>query len=173
MRMNSDVNPVFEEWKSSTGREKEWKYQELVERLRKFATAICWSKLPDHRNEFDPIIGNSIWYAFKYIKGFKAGSKFSTWFYRIVVNECNKFLRDLQKKAEVELVQDLPCEICSIDARIDLINMLDGLDEEDHALFRLVAEGEDFKTIGVRLGITRNAAAVRWSRLKERLRDAE
>src|ERR1700690_4007632 len=172
MQMSSDVNPAFAAWRLSTGREKEWCFQELVRRLEKFATAICWQRLPDHKSEFDGLVNQIVWKAVKKADKFRAEARFSTWFYRIAVNECNKFLINFKRRCETGLEDEMPSRPEGLDARIDLIDLLNGLEGQEHLLFRLVAEGEDFRTIGERLGVSRNAALVRWTRLKERLRDA-
>lgn len=172
MESNFDVNPAFIAWRLSTGRQKEWNLQELVSRLERFATAICWQRLPDHRSEFDPLVNGIVWRAIKKADKFRQEAAFSTWFYKIATNECNRFLRNFKERCETILEEDLPGVPSGIDARIDLMALLDGLEGADHLLFRLVAEGEDFNTIGERLGVSRNAALVRWNRLKGRLRDA-
>lgn len=173
MEINSDVNPAFAAWKSSTGRQKEWNLQILVGRLERFATAICCQRLPDHNREFDALVNGIVWRAIKKAEKFKGKAKFSTWFYRIAINQCNTYLRNFKERCETNLEEEMPSTPLGIDARIDLIALLNGLEGEEHLLFRLVVEGEDFRTIGEQLGITRNAALVRWNRLKERLRDAE
>jgi RNA polymerase sigma factor (sigma-70 family) len=172
MQSNFDVNPTYNAWRLSTGREKEWNFQELIQRMERFATAICWQRLPDHRDDFPALVNGIVWRAVKKADGFKRKAQFSTWFYRIAVNECNKYLRNFKERYETSLEEEMPTTPQGLDARIDLIALLNGLEGEDHILFRLVAEGEDFKTIGERLGLSRNAALVRWTRLKGRLRDA-
>jgi RNA polymerase sigma factor (sigma-70 family) len=172
MESSSDVNPAFAAWKSCQGREKEWALQELVRRLEKFASRICWQRLPDHKDDFGGLVNGIVWRAIKKAEQFRGRARFSTWFYRIVVNECNKYLRNYKERCETSLEEEMPTVATGIDARIDLIALLDRLKREDHILFRLVAEGEDFNTIGERLGINRNAALVRWNRLKRKIRDA-
>ena len=122
--------------------------------------------------DFDPLVNEIVWIAIRKADKFRAESRFSTWFYRIAVNECNKFLRNFKERCEAGLEEETPAIVDPIDMRIDLIALLNSLEGDEHRLFRLVAEGEDFNTIGSQLGISRNAALVRWNRLKGRLRDA-
>lgn len=167
-----DVNPAYQLWKSSMGPAKVCAFDALIVKLERYAKAICWQRLPDHVGEFDSIVGDAVWHATKYIEGFAGKSRFSTWFYQIVTNECNKFLGRRKDLREVELFDNLPARNI-LDARLDVISLLDQLEGPDHQLLRMVAEGLDFKTIGKSFGVSQNAATVRWNRLKERLKNAK
>jgi RNA polymerase sigma-70 factor (ECF subfamily) len=171
--MDYDVNPAFSAWHVAKDNElKERALQILIERMEKFARAICWQRIPEYQADFDPLINGIVWRAIRKADSFKRRSKFSTWFCRIVINECNKFLRSRKESREVELEEEMPTKLEAIDARLDLLAMLDSLEGEDHQLLRLQMEGLDFQETGERLEISRNAALVRWNRLKGRLRDA-
>lgn len=172
MERVSDVNPAFAAWKLSTGREKEWALTVLIERLERFATAICWRRLPDHKSDFEPLVNDIVWRAINHADGFEGEANFSTWYYRIIINECNRFLRKYKTRLEVSLEDAIPIQEPKLDARIDLIALLDRLEPQDHLLLRLIAEGQDFAIIGKIMGISRNTAIVRWHRLRRRLRDA-
>lgn len=174
MQKDLDINPAFSEWKLSTGPEKEQAFQELIRRLTRYITAICWQRLPDFNNELPALTNGIVWRVTKHLDRYKGERecKFSTWVYYIVRNECNRFLRNQKRQSEMELVEEIPVPSVNTDARIDLIALLDTLRGQDHILFRLVAEGIDFRGIGEVLGITQGAALVRWNRLKKRLRDA-
>jgi RNA polymerase sigma-70 factor (ECF subfamily) len=167
-----DVNPAYAEWKSSVGRAKEWALQVLIQRLERYAKAICWQRLPDHKDDFDQLANGIVWRALDKAEGFRGESQFATWFYRIAINECNRYLRNYKQRLETSLEEEMVVEPKGLDARLDLIALLNDLHGDDHKLLRLVAEGQDFNTISEALGVSRNAAIVRWSRLKERLRDA-
>jgi len=172
MQKDFDVNPAHEAWKSSTESEKEQSLQILIRRMERFATAICCQKLSDHSEEFGPLVNGIVWRAVKHMDKFQEGSKFSTWFYRIAANECNRFLRNIKERCETSLEEEMPTNQAGLDARVDLIALLDGLEGEEHLLFKMVAEGQDFNAIAEALGIKRNAAIQRWDRLKRKLRNA-
>lgn len=172
MQNDLDVNPVFSAWRLSTGPQKDLILAtQLIPKLEIFAGRICWQRLPDFKEEFPALINGIIWRTIKQADKFKGKSKFSTWFYRIVINECNRFLRNKKELFETEL-EEIPTKTEQLDARVDLIGLLNTLEGQDHQLFRMVAEGEDWNTIGEAFGINRIAALVRWNRLKKRLRDA-
>lgn len=172
MQIILDVNPAYRAWRLSTAQEKEWALHILIRRLERYATSICWQRLPDHKDDFGPLVNGIVWKAVREMEKFRGSSQFSTWFYRIAVNDCNKFLRNYKNRFETSLEEEMPSRPEAMNARIDLIALLDGLEGPEHLLFRLVAEGQEFKDIAERLGISRNAAIVRWARLKEKLRDA-
>lgn len=169
MERNLDVNPAFVEWRKAP--EKEPALQELVKRLTRFAKAICWRRLPDHGSELDALVNTIVWRAIKKAPAFREQSRFSTWFHTIAVNECCRYLRNYKRLCETGLETEAIANESATDSRLDLITLLDTLAGDEHLLFRLVAEGQDFNAIGAALQITRNAAIVRWSRLKEKLRD--
>lgn len=169
---NRDTNLAFQKWRSSTGRVKECNLSVLIRQLEIYATAICWQKLPDHPGEFSSIVNEAVWRTLAYSDNFRGKSKFTTWFYRIVINICNTRLAEWQRLAETALQETMQAKVDMLDARLDLIAILDKLEDEDHQLFRLVAEGLSFREIGKILGIEYHAARKRWDRLKEKLRDA-
>jgi RNA polymerase sigma factor (sigma-70 family) len=169
MDKDFDVNPAFTVWRQTGTMEALW---DLTERMERFATAICWKHVPDHRDDFDFLVNGIVWRAIQKAETFNGDAKFSTWFYRLTVNECNRYLRQHMERCETSLSEETMAPDAAHDARIDLISLLDGLDGPDHLLFRLVAEGQDFKYIGRTLGISAHAAVLRWAKLKERLRDA-
>jgi RNA polymerase sigma-70 factor (ECF subfamily) len=171
MQIDSDVNPVFDAWRSSTGPQKELAFQRLVILLEKLATAICWQRLPDFRNEFGPLVNEIVWRAVKNANAFKGNSRFSTWFYRISVNECNRFLRKHKERLEIGFEEEILAEPSGVDASVALQQIVQGLDDRDFELFKLVAHGESFRTIAESLHIKETAAKVRWSRLKRKLKD--
>jgi RNA polymerase sigma factor (sigma-70 family) len=169
MLRDSDVNPAFAAWRSSTGPEKELALEALIARLEKFATAICWQHLPDHKYEFPAIVNGIVWRAVKYADGFKGKSRFSTWFYRVALMECHQFLRDVRERCEAPL-EEAPLQVEV--PKIGINELLPKLRLRDRELFQLVAEGQSWKTIGQTLGISFGAAKGRWDRLKRRLRNA-
>lgn len=172
MKRDSDVNPVYEKWKLSTGMEKEKLLQELIHRLEKFATAICWQRLPDHASELEAMVNGIVWKALDQEKKFNGRSKFSTWFYTIVVNQCNDFLRAKERSKEITLENE-PNTPAAVDARLDIIKIFAKLDANERVLFRLVAEGNKWHEIGKNLGVTKQAAHLRWKQLTEKIRNAQ
>lgn len=174
MQRSGDVNPLFAEWKSSTDQQKAEILPRLVAKMTNFATAICWQRIPDFRarGELEPLVNGIVWRAVRQFDKFEGKSRFSTWFYRIVVNECNRFLRDHKERYEDSLEEEMPSKAENVDAHIDVVAILEGLEGADHLLFRLVAEGYSFKEIGEWVGVSTLTALKRWERLKEKIRNA-
>ena len=65
---------------------------ELVERYKEKAVSIAYSFCANYEDAKD-LSQEAFIKAFKSIGGFKAQSKFYTWFYRILVNICKDYLR--------------------------------------------------------------------------------
>jgi RNA polymerase sigma-70 factor, ECF subfamily len=117
------------------------------------------------------LVNGIVWRAIKKADKFKGDSKFSTWFYRIVTNECNRFLRSHKERQEISFEEEFPIEPFG-DLGVEVQQLVQGLDDRDFALFKMVAQGENFETIAETLHIKVGAAKTRWSRLRGRLRDA-
>src|SRR5277367_5375500 len=169
-----DENAVFHEWRSSTGETKE-KYQSLLAKLlMKHARSVCWQKLPDHQSEHSWISNESVYRAIARAKNFKGRSKFSTWFHRIVLNECNRVLKSKQDKAEVPIedVQDIGDSRDTDVERTILIEQVQKVGRpQDRRVVELVLQGATSKEVAAKLHISRTTARKVWQRVVERLRD--
>lgn len=172
MKRDSDVNPAYLAWKSSTGEQKEWLFLELLQKLEKFATAICWQRLPDHGDSIEGLVNEIVWNALHNEKRFKEKSRFSTWFYRIVVNACNSYLRAIKRKSEVPLEEDETI-FPDLEARLDIAKQVASLRKEEQGLFRLMLAGHTASEIGKIMKISTNAVEHRLARLKEKLKNVQ
>lgn len=169
-------NRLFAEWRASEGSEKEAALVRLIGALEKHARSICWSKMDDHQGEFSWIVNESIWRAIAQAEKFRGESRFSTWFHRIVLNECNRVLkakRSAAKNVSIEGLNEddgaLRREPRSTDD-IEVDQIIRGLDVEDrkHVEFRRLGFSE--REIGEKLGLSESAVGVRWYRIKEQVR---
>ena len=134
--------------------------------------AICWQRLPDHGDSLEALVNEVVWKALQNEPKFKGRARFSTWFYRIVSNACNRYLRSFKRKCVVPLENEGNQVLSGLPARVAVIEILDGLNEDEAKLCQLVAEGYTWAEIGEILGMTRQGAQMKWRRLKEALRDA-
>ena len=163
---------VYSQWKAATGVEKTRLLEELVGLLKKHAYSVCWLKIPDMRNEFSGVVGEAVWRAIKGEKGFSGKSLFSTWFHRIVLNECNRALVSKQRRAEVSFEEEGAEEGREIsDAPILVRQLMQGLTEEEREMLLLKMNGATEEEIAEILGVSRGAVAQRWLRLKEKMAD--
>src|SRR5260370_28602346 len=71
-------------------------FAELIERHRSSCTKLALSILRD-RSDAEDEVQNACWKAFEHIEQFQQDSKFSTWFTRIVVNQCLMRLRQARR----------------------------------------------------------------------------
>lgn len=165
-------NEIFEKWVSCQGPSKDQLLQDLVKELRHHAYAVCWQRLPDHRDEFGGIVNAATWRAITKAKDFRGDAKFGTWFHRIVLNECNRVLKGKQDNPEesLEAITEELGEETNPEKAIFLRELVEGLGEEDQRLVALQLGGYSAEEIGERLGISQSAVGTRWSRLKEKIR---
>jgi len=165
-------NEVFERWKLSQGPEKEELLRELVHLLTKHAYSVCWLRAPDHRDEFGGIVNAAVWRAITKAEEFRGDSRFSTWFHRIAVNECNRVLRWKQDNPEesLEAITEELGEETNPEKAIFLRELVERLGEEDQRFIALQLGGYSTEEIAEKLEISISAAETRWSRLKEKVR---
>jgi RNA polymerase sigma factor (sigma-70 family) len=168
-----DENSVFRAWKSSTGETREQFQSLLVKLLQKHARSVCWQKLPDHQSEHSWISNESVYRAIARAKNFKEKSKFSTWFHRIVLNECNRVLRSRQAKAEVPLedVVDAPDSRDTDIERSILVKQVSKMGQpKDRRVVELVLQGATSREVAAVLHISKSNARQVVHRVLRRLR---
>lgn len=68
------------------------RYGELVSRYQLAAWKLAYSFVGDWEEAKD-LSQNGFVKAYRQLRSFRGGAKFSTWFYRIIANECKDFLR--------------------------------------------------------------------------------
>ena len=77
-------------------------FAELIERHQGMAQKMAYSILRD-RSDAEDEVQNACWKAFEHIGQFQQEAKFSTWFNRIVVNQCLMRLRQQRRSRFVYL----------------------------------------------------------------------
>lgn len=167
-------NEAYRLWSEATPEVKRERLEILVELLRKHAFAVCCGKIPDKRQDFYWIANTAVWRAIARAKKFRGDSKFSTWFHRIVLNECNRFLKStLVERGSVPLTEapegsggQHP------DLRHALREVAKTLSDSDNHLLERLKQGDSIREIATRFGITEGAAKVRVHRLRGKLKDA-
>jgi RNA polymerase sigma factor (sigma-70 family) len=169
-----DENAVFQEWKSSSGMTKEEVQAHLVRLLMKHARSVCWQKLPDHQSEHSWISNESVYRALSKASNFQGKSKFSTWFHRIVLNECNRVLKSKQQKAEVP-IDDALDAADSGGADIERAILAEQVQKmgrpQDRRVVGLILNGASYRDVAAELHISKGYARKVWQRVVERLRD--
>lgn len=94
--MDADLELVEAVLQGDTNR-----FGELVSRHQLAAWKLAYS-LVGNMEEAKDLSQNGFVKAYRHLRGFRRGSKFSTWLYRIIANECKDFLR--QKGRQPSLV---------------------------------------------------------------------
>jgi RNA polymerase sigma factor (sigma-70 family) len=166
-----DENVVFAEYQKAAGADKERLAAELAKMLIRHAIKVCWLELKEYR----PDIANSAAFrAIEKAESFKGASKFSTWFHRIVLNQCKSQLRKRLQLAEVSLdaiehTGEEPAFAPHHDAHLDYMGMMEGLTQREQQLlqWKLEGRGEDFLAEQMRL--KRTGVRHAWWRLRRKL----
>ncbi len=99
-------------------------YALLVERHKNMVFTIA-RRMMENREEAEEVAQDAFLKAYKSLKKFKQESKFSTWLYKIVYNQC---ITELRKKKKT--VNSLDDEETNIDIE-DTYNKIDQLEETD------------------------------------------
>lgn len=80
-------------------------FSELIERHRSISFKLAYSILRD-RSDAEDEVQNATWKAYSHLSQFNYEAKFSTWFTRIVVNQCLMRLRK-DKRAKFFYIDDV------------------------------------------------------------------
>ena len=75
-------------------------YGELVERYQLAAWKLAYGFVGNFEEAKD-LSQNGFVKAFRGLRGFRRGAKFSTWLYRIIANECKDFLRSRGRQPDL------------------------------------------------------------------------
>ena len=78
-------------------------FDQLVNRHKDRIFNLCYRMLGDY-NEANDYAQETFIKAFKSLKGFRFESSFSTWLYRIAVNNCKNRLNSLEKRYQVKMI---------------------------------------------------------------------
>jgi len=167
-----DENAVFAAWRDEQDPIKRADLElELVRLLRKHAFSVIWLNLHQHIPE---LANWAVFLALHKSDTFKGECKFSTWFQYIVLNLIRNHIRGKVTKNEVGLDELSLGEFESIAVKPkDWVIYAPKLHQRDQVLLQHMADGLEFEDIGKLLDITPTAAAMRWTRLKRRLKRME
>ena len=161
-----DENLIYEKWKLDPS---EANLNQLIESLTNHAKSICWNKIPDHRQEHEWIVNGAVASAVTGLEKFRGESKFSSWFHRIVLNECNMYLRGIEGKDSIsigDLKQDV--EAPAIEDALEykhILELIDDLPEDDQLILGLPTEGFPDDAIAEIIGSTSGSVRARRSKI--------
>lgn len=154
------------------------KYSILVERYKSMVYNVACRMLGD-ADAANDAAQESFLSAYRGLKGFKYGAKFSSWLYRIVMNKCRDYLRTGKDTVPVDEIAEVraekrasPEEAASTRQTGDAVQAaLNALAEEERELIVLKhIEELDYKEISDILGVGIPALKVRAHRGREKLK---
>jgi RNA polymerase sigma-70 factor (ECF subfamily) len=155
------------------------KFSVLVERYRSLAFNVAFRMLGD-QDAANDMAQDSFIAAYKGLRDFHHGSRFSTWLYRIVMNKCRDYLRAGKDTVSVDEIAELrsdpkrtPEEKASgREAQGIVQEALNALPPDYREVIVLKhIEELDYQEISVILGVGITALKVRAHRAREMLRD--
>lgn len=165
-------NKLFASWMDAEGAQKEILQDQLLRRLKLYGTKICWKVLREHNPD---IVNQACWKAIQHAEGFKGDSKFSTWYYAVVFNLCQSYLREKKLKAEISFddlsakqVAQLPVQELG-ERQLMVRKAMEQLNDEEQEFLDLKMAGVQDDVLAVRYGVSHGAIRVRWYRMKKRL----
>lgn len=167
---------VFEEYKTVTARENSSEQEiahlqyKLIGLLTIHANAVVWQMLRQNRPD---VVNEALLRGFKGIRRFRGESKFSTWFQRIVINECKRTAVKEGKVARREVSLEDVEEIPAVDEPGVYISdeaILQKLPEGDKAFFICKEHGATDQELATAFGLSLIGVRVRWHRIKKRLK---
>lgn len=154
-------------------------YRPLIDRYRNYAFTLAYRVL-DNREDAEEVAHDAFMKAFNSIKNFKMESKFTTWFYRIVVNQAISRKRkkriqtqeiseresDLDHYSRFDDMGDMPAE----DRRHFLAEAMRKLNDEERTLITLYYYKElEMDEIAEITQLDRNNLKVKLFRARKRL----
>jgi RNA polymerase sigma-70 factor (ECF subfamily) len=162
-------------------------FAELMKRHRSAAMKLALSILRD-RSDAEDEVQNAFWKAYEHIEQFQQDAKFSTWFTRIVVNQCLMRLRQIRRArffyvdetvvGEDVMSLDLPDDALSPEERVGQAEVGQVLDDEIRRippLLRTVfllrdVQNKPMPDVAAELGISVAAAKSRLLRARAEIR---
>lgn len=168
------LDALYEAYKTASTAQREAARDTLIKAMYQNGYAIVSAKL---RSVQPYIVSDAVAQAVLYMDKFRGEAKFSSWFYGIVMNFCNRHIRENLEKREVSLdavIEESGEEILGATRetnplKIDLERVLAGLSEQERQLVELKMDGKTDKEIGKIIGLTKDGVHTRWDRLKKRL----
>jgi RNA polymerase sigma-70 factor (ECF subfamily) len=149
----------------------------IVERYDRRVWSICYRLLGNESDAHDAAQDVFV-KLFLQREKFRGESKYSTWVHGIAVRTCLMQRRSSGRRRKREGAPtdvDLDTQAAarhetSDETKLDLVQMLDILDEEDRALILLkYAEGHDYEELAEIFGLSVSACKMRISRAREKI----
>lgn len=154
-------------------RQQEKEFIALVEEYKQVIYKVCYvyASDADHLNDLYQEVVINLWKAYPRFRG---ECKSSTWVYRIGLNTCISFFRQLKRKPEVVPISvDLEAFAEDEDKTAqlrELYRMINRLSQLERALILLWLEERSYQEIADIMGISKNNVAVKLNRIREKLK---
>ncbi len=160
--------------KAMEPRNKERILIDLINENQHIIYKVCYVYASDDYT-IEELFQESVINIWKSLSGFRSDCKNSTWIYRVTMNTCISYMRKKSSKPEtipisIQLADTMSDNTESNHYLQEFYRLLNGLGKLEKALVLLYLEGKKHQEISEILGISVNNVAVRFNRIKNKLK---
>jgi RNA polymerase sigma factor (sigma-70 family) len=167
------LDSLYAAYKAASEDQKTIAREALISGMYREAWPITWSRL---RGAYPDIVSDSVTKAVLNLEKFRGEARFSTWFYKIVMNFCNMALRSLISRPEEISLEEAAEEgaelmvdpVHETNVTLDLTAVAELLTDEERDLLALRREGYTYPEISAKTGASETALRLRMYRLAKR-----
>ena len=190
----TDENELYARWHEAPDAEKRDLEKKLFKAVLKRARNVVWREIPDADEHLARHIASVV---IEQLAKFRGESQFSTWVHRIILNQCNLYLRekvkdkdrfyvsknpgvDTNSEDDMNLEDDINLRDPRAEAAFDRVEealdfeplerVLNELPTKQQRLLDCVVDGMTMAKAAQKLRISEDAAESSWRRLRFRLR---
>lgn len=147
---------------------------DLIKENQHIIYKVCYVYASDDYT-VEELFQESVINIWKSLSVFRADCKISTWIYRITMNTCISYMRKKSSKPEtipisIQLADTMPEKTENNHYLHEFYQLLNRLGKLEKALVLLYLEGKKHQEISEILGISANNVAVKFSRIKNKLK---
>jgi RNA polymerase sigma factor (sigma-70 family) len=167
------LDSLYEAYKNASADQKEVAREALILGMYRESWPIIYSRL---HGAYPDIVSDAVSKAILNLEKFRGEARFSTWYYKIVMNFCNMALREMTLQPEeisLDALDDgaepMTDPVHQNDVKLDLTTVLSGVTAEERALLKLRHAGFTYPEISEKLGQSESTLRVRMHRLTARI----
>jgi RNA polymerase sigma factor (sigma-70 family) len=175
-----EEDDLYQKWRDAPVDEKPDLEKQQFKVVKKHAKAVIWEMAPEANEGLADEIASQV---IERLPKFRQEAKFSTWSHRIMINQCNLYLRrTIPEKDRFYMSPGKPEDDIKLadprakaafdraEGAIDYERLVGTLPRKDYVLLQCRLAGMTVAEAAKKLGDLEDAAESRWRRLKARLK---